>query len=852
MERWDTVPGVSPKALRSFTVRARLPEALAPLQEIAMNLRWSWDDRARELFRWVSPEAWEKTSGDPLKVLGSVSRRRFEDLMNDRSFMEFMRDVQLEFRNYLESDRWFQHRNTPLRSVAYFSPEFGLTETLPQYSGGLGVLAGDHLKAASGLGIPILGVGLFYREGYFRQELNADGQQQERYLQLDPYGMALTRMSEDVEVSLAGTPLRAQIWKACVGRVALYLLDSDVEGNDPSARLVTDRLYGGDEDHRIAQEILLGVGGVRALDAVGEDPQVFHMNEGHAGFLSLERIRRFITDDGLTFAEAVEANRAATGFTTHTPVAAGIDRFPRPLMERYFKSWADECGITFDQFMAIGQEPGADPSSHFNMAVMSLRLASKANSVSRLHGHVSRQIFHSLWPDIPVDEVPIDHVTNGVHPRSWVSSSMAKLFDRYVMPDWEQANGDRWSQIMSARDDEVWRVKETAREQLVLKARRLLKAGLLQSGAGGVDVDWADRVLDSRILTIGFARRFAEYKRATLLFQYPERLKALLLNTEQPIQIVLAGKSHPKDEIGKGIIREIVQFARDPLVRHRVVFIPDYDMRIARMLYQGSDVWLNNPRRPLEACGTSGEKAALNGALNLSIRDGWWDEMFNGENGWAISSAETYGDTRRRDELEAASLFEILERQVIPKFYDRRDGPVPGDWVRMVKSSLATLGPKVSAARMLRDYLDVMYEPLAENVEALYADHFRLARQMAQWRSRVVDGWGAVKVSDVEEVGEKSANRGDTRTVRAVVELGNLRPEDVALQLLHGPVGPGDELQDTQIAQMDLQGADGGGYRYEGQFGCEMAGRYGYAVRVVPSHEHLNSFTELGLITWAT
>jgi starch phosphorylase len=785
-------------------------------------------------------------------VLGTVSRKRFEDLVEDRSFMEFLREIHMDYRNYMDSDRWFQNRNSPLRSVAYFSPEFGLTETLPQYSGGLGVLAGDHLKAASGLGIPIIGVGLFYREGYFRQELNADGQQQERYLQLDPYGMALTRMKVEIEVSLAGVPLKAQIWKACVGRVKLYMLDSDVDGNDPDLRLVTDRLYGGDEEHRMAQEILLGVGGIRALEACGEDPQVFHMNEGHAGFLSLERIRKFMLERSLTFDEAVEANRAATGFTTHTPVAAGIDRFPRALMERYFKSWADECGITFNQFMAIGQEPGADPSSHFNMAVMSLRLASRANSVSALHGQVSRQIFHNLWPDIPVEEVPIGHVTNGVHARSWVSSGMAKLFDRYVMPDWDQASPDRWAQIRSARDDEVWRVKENNREQLVLNARTLLKAGLIQGGAGGVDVDWADRVLDSRYLTIGFARRFAEYKRATLLFHYPERLKALLLNSERPVQIVLAGKSHPKDEIGKGIIREIVQFAKDPLVRHRVVFIPDYDMHIARMLYQGSDVWLNNPRRPLEACGTSGEKAALNGALNLSILDGWWDEMFNGENGWAISSAETYDDMRKRDELEAMSLFEILERQVVPKFYDRSDGPVPREWVRMIKSSLSTLGPRVTAARMLRDYLDFMYEPLARNVETLYSGDYKLAKGLAAWKSRVTDGWKSVKVAEVEEVKPTAASRGDCRTVSALVELGSLSPEDVALELIHGPVGPGDELQDTTAVRMTLQDkTDQSLYRYEGSFDCELAGRYGFAVRVVPSHQNLTSFSEMGLIAWA-
>jgi glycogen phosphorylase len=818
-----------------------------------MNLRWSWDPRSRDLFRWIDPEAWRVTGGDPLKVLGMVSRRRFQELSEDRGFMDFMSEVQVDFHHYLSSGRWFQRRNSPLRSAAYFSPEFGLTEAMPQYSGGLGVLAGDHLKAASGLGIPIVGVGLFYREGYFRQELNADGQQLEQYLPLDPHAMAMIPTGVQIHVELAGIPLMAQVWRVDVGRVRLYLLDSDVEGNAASARTVTDHLYGGDEEHRIQQEILLGMGGVRALEALNEHPQVFHMNEGHAGFLSLERIRILVTREGLTFNEAVEATRASTGFTTHTPVSAGIDRFPRGLMERYFQTWAQECNISFDQLMELGQEPGADPSGAFNMAYMSLRLSARSNSVSKLHGEVSRRIFYGLWPNVPLDEVPIGSVTNGVHARTWVASGMAKLYDRYVMPEWDEASTERWSHIDNARDDEIWRVREQARERLVLNARRLLKGSLVASGAGGMDVDWADKVLDPRILTIGFARRFAEYKRATLLFQYPDRLKALLLNKDTPIQIILAGKSHPKDEIGKGMIRQIVQFAQDPEVRDRVVFLPDYSMATARMLLQGSDVWLNNPRRPLEACGTSGEKAALNGVLNISIRDGWWDEMFNGENGWAIASAENYYDMAKRDAVEAASLFDILERLVVPRFYEPKDSAVPTEWVKMIKSSLKSLAPQVSASRMLRDYLEVIYEPLAISADSLHGDEFKLAKDLAQWKARVFSSWHQVAIVSVEDGDAAFASRGDFSEVTAVVELGDLNPEDVAVQLLHGQVGAGDELYDSQIVTMEVVGPHtaAGRYSFRGRFPLEMAGRYGFSLRVVPNHPHLASFADLGKITWA-
>lgn len=819
-----------------------------------MNLRWSWDPRSRDLFRWVDPDSWDKTGHDPVRLLGMVSRERLEELSSDAAFMEFLSEVHDDLRRYVEADRWFQRQTSPLKSVAYFSPEFGLSEALPQYSGGLGVLAGDHLKAASGLGIPIVGVGLFYREGYFSQQLNPDGWQQERYVTLDPHAMALTSVDDiQVSVDLAGSPLVARIWKAQVGRVSLYLLDSDVEENSDEARGITDRLYSGGEEHRIRQEILLGVGGIRALEALGEAPQVFHMNEGHAGFLGLERIRRLMLDEGLTFPQAIEAVRASTGFTTHTPVPAGIDIFSRELMEQYFKGWADECQIDFDELMDLGQLPDTDdPNAPFNMAIMCLKLSGRSNGVSKLHGKVSRQMFQGLWPGLPVEEVPIGSVTNGVHARTWIAPGMADLFDRYVLPEWNEADADRWQHIDSARDDEIWRVREHGREQLVAFVRQRLRTSAIQLGASEIDLQWCDNVLDPRVLTIGFARRFAEYKRATLLLSQPERLKALLLSAERPVQLVFAGKAHPADDIGKQMIRQIVQFSRDPAVRHRLAFIEDYDISVARALYQGCDVWLNNPRRPLEACGTSGEKAALNGVLNLSVRDGWWDEMYDGDNGWAISSAETYEDLERRDEVEAGSLFDLLEHQILPAFYQRYEGPVPRLWVRKVKASLSSLGPQVSASRMLRDYMSAMYEPLAEKADALMAKSFERAKGLAQWKERVIDGWKQVSILSVES-DVSVANLGTSRQVRTIVFLGGLGREDVEVQLVHGPVGPNDELSETTTTTMSLEGVTGeeGSYRYQGSFACDIAGRYGFAVRVVPSHEDLGSFAELGCITWA-
>jgi starch phosphorylase len=844
------------RSLQSFTVRPALPPELAPLERLAMNLRWSWDESTRDLFRWVDKDAWEAMSHDPVRLLGQVPRKRLDQLAADPGFLRYLQETEAELDRYLTAPRWFQTRAetqqaSPLRLVAYFSPEFGISEALPQYSGGLGVLAGDHLKASSDLGVPLVGVGLFYRSGYFSQQLTVDGMQQERFSELDPDALALTRCAGiRVAVDLAGEPLQAQVWRAAVGRVQLYLLDSDIEGNTPEGRAVTDRLYGGDTEHRIRQEILLGVGGVRALQALGLEPQVFHTNEGHAGFLGLERVRQLVAD-GLTFDEAVEAVRPGSVFTTHTPVPAGIDRFPEGLMQRYFGSFATECGVTFQALMALGRRDDEPGETRFNMAVMGLRLAARRNGVAALHGAVSRAMFAGLWPDVPTEEVPIGSVTNGVHAPTWISPELDDLLTRRVLPEWDGAPAEDWARIDEVGDDELWRALQQGRERLVTFVRSHLRLSRLAQGFSSSDVAWTNSVLDPTVFTIGFARRFATYKRATLLLSQPERLRALLFHPDRPVQMIFAGKAHPADQPGKEMIQRIQQFALQHDLRNRFVFLDDYDMAVARALYQGSDIWLNTPRRPQEACGTSGMKAALNGALNCSILDGWWDECFDGRNGWAITSAQDEHDLERRDRLEAESVFELLESQIVPLFYDRGAGGVPRAWVRRVMDAYASLGPKVTASRMLRDYVQEYYEPAASATDAALADGAAHAKRLAAWRARVVAAWPGVKVAGVEADGG-SAVLGQDRTVSVTADLGSLAPSDVAVQVLHGPVGANDEIPHPDVLTLAHTGTDDAGRaRWSGHFRCTRAGRYGFTARVVPHHQDLATPVELGLVAWA-
>ncbi|WP_309067647.1 alpha-glucan family phosphorylase [Microbacterium sp.] len=856
------------RAIRRFTVRPVLPEPLEALGELAGNLRWCWHLETQDVFAHVDPRLWGELQ-DPVRLLGAVTPSRFDELSADAEFVARLGRVRDDLRAYLADDLWYR-REVPEgpRAIAYFSPEFGIAAALPQYSGGLGILAGDHLKAASDLGVPITGVGLLYRHGYFAQSLSREGWQQESYPVLDPDEMPITALREEdgtpAEISIAmpgGPDLCARIWVARVGRVPLLLLDTDVEQNPDHYTDVTDRLYGGGSEHRLRQELLLGVGGVRALRAYSRItgapvPEVYHTNEGHAGFQGLERIRELTVaagEAGLGFDDALEVARASTVFTTHTPVPAGIDRFERTLIAQYFATDGGVLpGVATERVLALGAEDYAGGDlAMFNMAVMGFRLGQRANGVSRLHGHVSRDMFNGLWPAFDEAEVPIGSITNGVHLPTWLAREFREMLDE-VGADIDGDPETFARTIDRIPFTRVWNVKRELRARLVQDARARLRASWVKRGAVGAELGWIDDALSPDVLTIGFARRVPSYKRLTLMLRDPERLKRLLLDPKRPVQLVIAGKAHPADEGGKRLIQDLVRFADGADVRHRIVFLPNYDIGMAQQLYPGCDVWLNNPLRPYEACGTSGMKAALNGGLNLSILDGWWDEWYDGENGWAIPSADGVDDADKRDDLEAAALYDLIEREIAPRFYDRNGDGVPVRWMEMMRHTLESLGPKVLATRMVRDYVAQLYAPAAEAARSLGTD-FGGAVELSAWKRRVRDAWQGVRVEHVESHGvNEAAEVGAELSVQAHVALGGLSPDDVEVQLVYGRAEGDDQLSSVRIAPLASGDSfSGGRSSFAGSVRLDRAGPFGYTVRVVPRNPQLASTAELGLAALA-
>jgi starch phosphorylase len=835
------------KAIRRFTVRTVLPAPLAALEQLAANVRWSWHEPTRRLFADIAPELWQQSGHDPIALLGEVEPARLEELAADAAFVGRVSALSADLEAYLSEPRWYQSLESAPASIAYFSPEFGIAAALPQYSGGLGILAGDHLKSASDLGVPIIGVGLFYRSGYFRQAISHEGWQQESYPVLDPDGLPLRVLRHPdgspalVELALPeGRALSARVWVLAVGRIPLLLLDTDIPENDEDLQTVTDRLYGGGGEHRLLQELLLGIGGVRAIELYTQltatpAPSVFHSNEGHAGFLGLERIRTLI-DEGLSFAEALEVVRAGTVFTTHTPVPAGIDRFDSGLIERYLSAALPGVGV--GDVLPLGAEGEGSPM--FNMAHMGLRLGQRANGVSMLHGEVSREMFGALWPGFDADDVPITSVTNGVHAPTWTDPRLTELAQHTLGATFGEAD---WMSP-AVTDTDLWRVRGELRSQLVDDARRRVAEAWSEQNPGIPAPQWFGEMLDPEVLTIGFARRVPTYKRLTLMLHDEDRLRALLTHPERPVQLVVAGKSHPADDQGKELIQRLVRFSQGRDVRHRIVFLPNYDIGMAQLLYPGTDVWLNNPLRPLEACGTSGMKAALNGSLNLSILDGWWAEFYDERNGWAIPTADSAGDGAERDRLEAEALYDLIEHQVAPRFYDRGADGVPARWVAAIRHTLSTLSPALSADRMVREYVERLYLPAARAEIAVTGDGYGPARELAAWKARVRAAWPEVHVAHIESGGVDSPPQvGDTLRVRVWVGLGALSPDDVAVEIVYGRARQGDTLVDT--SRIALSFADGA---FEASVPLERAGSFGYTVRVTPRHPLLASLAELGLV----
>jgi starch phosphorylase len=824
--------------LREFLVRPSLPDSLSRMTELAYNILWSWEPIIRALFRRLDPALWRDCGYNPVLMLGRVPQATLERAGSDPRYLALYRSACEAY------DVRVRKAPAPAdgKLIAYFSAEYGLTECLPVYSGGLGILSGDHLKSSSDQDYPLIGLGLLYQQGYFRQMLNPDGWQQERYPINDFYTLPLVTVKDKdghdlkVTVKLPTGNVFIQVWKLEVGRIRLYLMDTNIPENVlPQDRDITDSLYGGDIDTRIRQEIVLGIGGMRALQAMGLQPTVFHMNEGHSAFLALEQVRLYMRDQKLTFEEAIEAARASNVFTTHTPVPAGIDLFDPGLMYHYFADYCSEVGVDFQQLMALGRRNPYDRDERFSMAVLALNSSAYRNAVSRLHRDVSQEMFHDLWPQLPLWEVPITSVTNGVHLPSWLNGDLALLYDQYLEPDWRDRFNDPaiWKQVEDIPDEELLEVHRRRKRRLISFVRSRQHSSAVRRQASSVEVRRSADVLDPNAFTIGFARRFATYKRATLLFRDVERLKRILLDKDMPVQIVIAGKAHPKDQPGKSYIREVVQLSRDPELWKHVVFVEDYDMKVARELVQGVDVWLNTPRRGEEACGTSGMKAAINGVLNLSILDGWFDEAYETSGGWAIGEREPYSDDQ--DALHASAIYSLLENEIVPMFYEHRE-QTPREWMRRVKMSLTHISPAFDCRRMVHEYMTELYEPAHLAHLRMRQDGYQMSREKSVWNSRVREVWDHVRFVDAGQGPGGSVISGKPLCVRAAIDLAGLAPADVRVEAVIGRVDSNGHLEDTEVMVLPPVEHEGQVAVFAKDILPERTGRLGYALRVSPNH----------------
>ena len=853
------------RPLRTFTVKPSLPKQLEALTELAYNFWWSWHGGARDIFRRLDSDIWEESYHNPVAMLGKVDQERLLEMADDEGFLAHLNRVHADLRDYIQRPGWWSKTYSGDRQVqvAYFCAEFGISECLPIYSGGLGVLAGDHLKSASELDIPLVGVGLLYQQGYFRQRLNADGWQLELFPRNDFPNIPVDLVLRDgspvtVEVDLPDRKTIAQVWLVRVGRTKLYLLDTNVPENSPEDRHITAQLYGGDQEMRIRQEIVLGIGGLRMLQTLGIAPKVFHMNEGHSAFLGLERIRMLMSEHGVSFDEAREAVAASNVFTTHTPVPAGNDAFEPWLIDKYFADYWEELGLSREEFFALGRQDPANQDEPMNLTVLAMRLSTSRNGVSRLHGAVSQKLWAGIWSGVPTSEVPIRHITNGIHTRSWISADLASLYDRYLGPSWHENPADEtiWKAVEHIPDTELWRTHERRRERLVAFARKRLREQLAKRGAGASDLAVAEEVLDPEVLTIGFARRFATYKRADLIFQDIDRLAEMVTHEHRRVQIIFAGKAHPRDNPGKEMIRKVIHTARKDPFRQSMVFIEDYDLNVARYLVQGVDIWLNTPLRPMEASGTSGMKVAANGGLNVSVLDGWWAEGYKPAVGWAIGSGESYDDLEYQNTVESQALYDLLAKEIIPLFYDRGPDNLPRGWIAMMKTAMCGLAPLFNTNRMVREYAEKFYAPASRRWDELAAQDMAHARQLSDWKKRIRDEFPKVRIESVNDNMDANGNGasvGKCVSVEAVVDLAELDPRDVLVELYYGPLDSDGQLSSDSKALPMTQTTMNGDHRarYDVEVPCDRTGMTGYTVRVMPRHDTLGDSHEMALIRWA-
>ncbi len=839
-----------------YIVEPKLPERLQKLVEISYNLWWVWNSDAFELFRRMDRDLWEEVYHNPIQLLGKISKERLKELEQDESFIAHLNEVYSDLQRYLSSETWFfkefdkEHHNC---KIAYFSMEYGLTEAIPMYCGGLGILAGDLFKSSSDMGLPMVGVGLAYRYGYFRQHLTDDGWQQEDYDEIHFFRLPLKRMRDK-----EGNPLRLyielpkfvedpshqqktikekiyfEVWEVKIGRNSLFLLSTDVPENTPENRAITYYLYGGDHEIRLKQEIILGIGGTKLLKEININPTVWHLNEGHCAFVILERIRQLMEEEKLSFEEAREFVISTVVFTTHTPVAAGIDVFSPDLMKKYFNDYCKQINIDIETLLALGRENPQNPTEGFSMAVFAIKNSNFVNGVSKLHGIISRNMWRNLYPELPLFEIPITHITNGVHTRTWLSNEFATLFDRYIGPEWKEQpeNQEIWKRVEDIPDAELWRSHERRRERLVAFVRNRLKQRLEHAGAPRTEIEAAEEVLDPEALTIGFARRFATYKRGTLIFRDLQRLKKILLNKEYPVQLIIAGKAHPYDNEGKELIKYIIQISKDPELKGKIVFIEDYDMNVAHYMLQGCDVWLNLPRRPLEASGTSGMKAAVNGVINISVLDGWWVEAYDGENGWAVGGGEEYSDYELQDNIESRILYDILEKEVIPLFYSRGSDGLPRGWIKKIKKSMMSIGPVFNSNRLIEEYTRKFYLAADLNYWLNKKDNYEKTKQFTEWLKRIINSWQNVKVLNIQDNIQGTYSLGDKIEIKAQVSIDKLSPEDVSVQLYWGYLDSKNRIYEPKIKEMNL--TDLQNMVYSGEIEVDRVGHCGYVVRILP------------------
>ena len=847
-----------------ITVRPQLPKRIEKLHDISYNLWWSWNTEFLKLFKKIDIDLWETVNKNPVKFLKLVSQEKLEKAAENIEFLKEYDKIVENFEDYMKSkNTWFNKKYPENKTdvIAYFSAEYGLDQTLPIYSGGLGILSGDHLKSASDLGVPIVAVGLLYRNGYFNQKINGCGMQETEYHETDIKNLPIEKVKDSngkdliVMIRLPKRKLYLKAWKINVGRVELYLLDSDIDENTKEYREITKTLYGGNQETRIQQEIALGQGGVAVLKALGLNPTVYHMNEGHSSFLILELIYDLMKEKKISFDIAREIVSSKTVFTTHTPVPAGNDIFPLELVEKYFKDFWIKLGISKQEFFEMGMKPNAELNSGFNMGILALKVAGKKNGVSKLHGAVSRELFGEVWPEIAPNESPITYVTNGIHTCTWLAPNLKKLYNKYLTPYWQDKiyDDDVWKKIQDIPDEKLWKAHQDRKEKLIKLVKENTINRLRRCGYNYSDIMNIVSNLDPNNLTIGFARRFATYKRATLIFKDLERITEILNNTNQKVQIIFAGKAHPADKEGQDLIKYIHEISMKPQFKGKIFILENYNMDISRHLISGVDVWLNTPRRPMEASGTSGQKASVNGVINFSVLDGWWAEGYNSKNGWTVGTNKEYSDYEMQDKADSKSIYDTLENKIIPMYYKKNKNGISTEWVQTMKNSIISTGGRFSTSRMLTDYVEDLYMPLCNLYNTYYTDLEQVAR-FNEWKANLKNSWNKIQITQKENLDNITIDSGDNIEVQCMVKLPNIDVENIEVQVYYGRIDENGVVDDISIIPMQMiEGdLDSKEYTYKAKINLINGGNYGYTFRVMPKHEMLLESANLNLVKWIT